>query len=41
MAFMLRFKPDGIRTCTAYPDEWVLAPDEIRPYRIILKEEEE
>ena len=41
MAFMLRVKPDGIRTCTAYPDEWVLAPEEIRPYRILLKEEEE
>jgi hypothetical protein len=39
MAFMLRVKPDGIRACTAYPDEWVLAQDEIRPYRIILKEE--
>ena len=41
MAFMLRVKPDGIRTCTKWPDEWVLEPDEIRPYRIILKEEDE
>ena len=41
MAFMLRVKPDKIRSCSEYPDEWVLQPttDEIRPYRLLLKEE--
>lgn len=40
MAFMLRVKPDKIRRCTKYIDEWILEPNEIRPYRILLKEEE-
>jgi len=42
MAFMLRVKPDKIRFNNEYPNEWVLnekTTDEIRPYRILLKEE--
>ena len=39
-ALMLRIKPDKIRQCKEYPDEYILEPttDEIRPYRILLKE---
>ena len=42
MAFMLRVKPDKIRYNKNYPNEWILnekTTDEIRPYRILLKEE--
>ena len=40
MAFMLRVKPDKIRTCSTNLDEWILEQEEIRPYRLLLKEEE-
>ena len=42
MAFMLRVKPDKIRFNKNIPNEWILnekTTDEIRPYRILLKEE--
>ena len=40
MIFMLRVKPDRIRTCKEAPKEWILdgTPNEMRPYRILLKE---
>ena len=40
MAFMLRVKPDKIRFTKKVPNEWILngTADEIRPYRILLKE---
>ena len=40
MAFMLRVKPDRIRVNKNYPNEWILdgTTDEMRPYRILLKE---
>ena len=40
MAFMLRVKPDRIRVNKKYPNEWILdgTTDEMRPYRILLKE---
>lgn len=40
MAFMLRVKPDRIRFNKKYPNEWILdgTTDEMRPYRILLKE---
>ena len=41
MAFMLRVKPDRIRTSKEAPLEWILdgTTNEMRPYRILLKEE--
>jgi len=40
MGFMMRVKPDKIRISSSEPDYWVLNPtnDEIRPYRILVKE---
>lgn len=40
MAFMLRVKPDKIRTSKEAPLEWILdgTTHEMRPYRILLKE---
>ena len=40
MGFMMRVKPDKIRISSSVPDYWVLNPtdDEIRPYRILVKE---
>ena len=40
MAFMLRVKPDRIRVNKNYPNQWILdgTTDEMRPYRILLKE---
>ena len=40
VALMLRVKPDRIRTCKEAPKEWILdgTPNEMRPYRILLKE---
>ena len=40
MAFMLRVKPDRIRVNKKNPNEWILdgTTDEMRPYRILLKE---
>ena len=40
MGFMMRVKPDKIRISSKVPDYWVLNPtsDEIRPYRILVKE---
>ena len=35
---MLRVKPDKIRIPKKENNDWVLNPDEIRPYRILLKE---
>ena len=37
---MLRVKPDRIRVNKKYPNEWILdgTTDEMRPYRILLKE---
>ena len=39
-ALMVRVKPDKIRSPSSSPNFWVLNPtsDEIRPYRILLKE---
>ena len=38
--FMLRVRPDKIRIAKSNPDIWVLNgnSDEIRPYRILLKQ---
>ena len=40
MGFMMRVKPDKIRISSSIKDYWVLNPsnDEIRPYRILVKE---
>ena len=40
MGFMMRVKPDKIRSPKEKEDYWVLNPttDEIRPYRILVKE---
>ena len=40
IGFMLRVKPDKIRIAKSNPDYWVLNgnSDEIRPYRILIKE---
>lgn len=40
MGFMMRVKPDKIRTSKSKPDYWVLngTTDEMRPYRLMLKE---
>ena len=40
MGFMMRVKPDKIRSPDKRPEYWVLNPttDEIRPYRILVKE---
>ena len=40
MVFMMRVKPDRIRTSKEPPQEWILdgTTDEMRPYRILLKE---
>jgi len=40
MGFMMRVKPDKIRISESEPDYWVLdgTTDEMRPYRIMLKE---
>ena len=40
MGFMMRVKPDKIRYSEDEPDYWVLngTTDEMRPYRIMLKE---
>ena len=40
MVFMMRVKPDRIRTSKEAPHEWILdgTTDEMRPYRILLKE---
>ena len=42
MGFMMRVKPDKIRYPVEKPDYWVLnaTPDEMRPYRILVKEKE-
>ena len=42
MGFMMRVKPDKIRYSDDMPDYWVLngTTDEMRPYRIMLKEDE-
>ena len=39
-ALMLRVNPKKIRQSSSYPKEYILEPntDEIRPYRILLKE---
>jgi len=43
MGFMMRVKPDKIRYPDAEPDYWILnaTTDEMRPYRILVKEKEE
>ena len=40
IALMLRVKPDKIRCPSGYQNFWIVnaSPDEIRPYRILLKE---
>ena len=38
IGLMLRVKPDKIRCSKNQPNFWVLNPQEIRPYRILLKE---
>ena len=40
MIFMMRVKPDKIRSSNASPKEWILdgTTNEMRPYRILLKE---
>ena len=40
MVFMMRVKPDKIRTSNECPKEWILdgTTNEMRPYRILLKE---
>ncbi len=40
ISLMLRVKPDKIRCPSGYQNFWIVnaSPDEIRPYRIILKE---
>ena len=40
MGFMMRVKPDKIRISEKYQDHWVLngQTDEMRPYRILIKE---
>ena len=42
MGFMMRVKPDKIRYPLEKPEYWVLnaTPDEMRPYRILVKEKE-
>lgn len=42
MGFMLRVNPDKIRAPVGKPDFWVLNgnPDEVRPYRILIKKVE-
>ena len=39
MVFMMRVKPDRIRTSKERPQEWILdgTTDEMRPYRIMIK----
>ena len=43
MGFMLRVNPEKIRVPVGRPDFWVLNgnPDEVRPYRILIKKVEE
>ncbi len=43
MGFMMRVKPDKIRISEQVPDYWVLdgTTDEMRPYRILVKEKKE
>jgi len=43
MGFMMRVKPDKIRYSEKQKDYWVLNPttDEMRPYRILIKEKKE
>lgn len=36
--FMCRVKPDKIRYAAERPDYWVLDPQYIRPYRVLIKE---
>ena len=40
MVFMMRVKPDKIRSSKSAPKEWILdeTTNEMRPYRILLKE---
>ena len=38
MGVMLRVYPKRIRFCKCKKDYWVLNPEEIRPYRILIKE---
>ena len=38
IGFMLRVKPDKIRSPKEKEDYWVLETDEMRPYRILVKE---
>ena len=38
IGFMLRVKPDKIRSPKEKEDYWVLETDEMRPYRIVVKE---
>ena len=40
MIFMMRVKPDKIRSSNVSPKEWILdgTTNEMRPYRILLKE---
>ena len=40
MGFMMRVNPKKIKKPEEQPDYWVLnaTPDEIRPYRILVKE---
>ena len=40
IGLMMRVKPDKIRCCSEQKDYWILNPtsDEIRPYRILIKE---
>ena len=38
MGVMLRVNPKRIRFCNCVKDYWVLNPEEIRPYRILIKE---
>ena len=43
MGFMMRVKPDKIRYPPEEPDYWILnaTTDEMRPYRILVKEKKE
>ena len=43
MGFMMRVKPDKIRYPAEEPDYWILnaTTDEMRPYRILVKEKKE
>ncbi len=42
-ALMVRVKPKAIRHCACYKDYWVIngSPEEIRPYRILYKKNED